>query len=168
MRRVVVFTLALATCLAPLVAISDSNSPAAEDKEGAKLALETDYLFWGVDVAKQLPAHWIRLNVTLGAKEGGTGTLEIDPNTAGLNAFGDLTTVTEIGTKSVNVTLEAIQRDDPAKKGRRLYAIKGEDLQGRLFLVSSPKEAGPHRLVIGDKDGSLKYVFPLKDQGKPK
>ena len=60
----------------------------------------------------------------------------------------------------MNITLEAIKLNDPAKKGRQIYEIKGVDQKVRLFLVVSPKEVGPSRLIVcGD---GKSYVLPLQ------
>src|SRR5262245_55001353 len=116
MRRAVVLVLALGVGLAALATHTASRSRAAENEGGIQLLLETDYLPRRVDVAGR-PAHWIRLDVPWG---GGRGRLELDPNIAGHNEFGDLTTVTEMASSSVNVTLSPVKRDDPLKKGRQL------------------------------------------------
>jgi hypothetical protein len=140
---------------------------ASQGNSSTKLSLTTDYLHRRIDVTDTFRrASWIRLSVTLDKGVSGKGTLEIDPNTQVYNDFGDPTGVTEIATHRVDITVEVANLDDPAKKGRRLYEIKGKELTTRLFLVVSPPEAGPNRLIVGDKDGNVKCVFPLKDTGK--
>jgi len=165
MSRVAMFSLAFAIGFAALILVS-APSPAAAEEGGTKLSLTTDYLSERVDVAKTpFGGHWLRLNVTLDDK-GGKGKLEIDPNIQGHNEFGDPTSVTEIATKFVDITLEAVKQEHPAKKGRRVFEIKGDDLKSRMFLVVSPKAAGPNRLIV---HGKVKgYVFPLQDAGKAK
>jgi hypothetical protein len=149
-------------CIFLFLAAPASSSEAVEDNAGNKLSLTTDYLFERVDVAKTgFGGHWLRLHVTLDKKGNGKGTLDIDPNIQGYNEFGDPTDVTQIAIKNVDITVEAVKLDDPAKKGRRLYEIKGKELKTRLFLVVSPKEAGPNRLIVHGNDKV--YVFELKD-----
>ena len=144
----------MAISLAALTVVITPSSATAYEGE-TKLSLTTDYLF-----EKVTGGHWLRLNVTLDDRFRGKGTLEIDPNTQGFNKFGDPTSVTEIATKIVNITLEAIKLNDPAKKGRQIYEIKGVDQKVRLFLVVSPKEVGPSRLIVcGD---GKSYVLPLQ------
>jgi hypothetical protein len=126
-----------------------------------KVLLTTDYLSERVDVAETpFGGHWLRLNVTLDNVGGGKGTLVIDPNSQGFNDFGDPRGVTEIATFSVDITVEAVKVEDPAQKGRRLYELMGSELKTRLFLVVSPREAGPSRLIVRGKDKG--YVFPLQ------
>jgi hypothetical protein len=128
-----------------------------------KLFLTTDYLSERIDVAKTpLGGHWLRLNVTLDNVGGGKGTLVIDPNSQRFNHFGDPKCATEIATFSVDITVEAVKMEDPAQKGRRLYELKGSELETRLFLVVSPLEAGPSRLIVRGKDNY--YVFPLQGE----
>jgi len=117
MRRVVEFIMTLAISLAALTVVITPSSATAYEGE-TKLSLTTDYLF-----EKVAGGYWLRLNVTLDDRFRGKGTLEIDPNTQGFNNFGDPTSVTEIATKIVNITLEAIKLNDPAKKGRHLWEM---------------------------------------------
>src|SRR5262249_28891796 len=100
---------------------------AADKEEGTKLSLTTDYLFQRVDidVTGSFGAHTISLNISVDDK-GGKGSLGLDPNSTRFNKFGDEGGYTEIATRSRDVTLSEIEREDPAKKGRRLYEIKGE------------------------------------------
>jgi hypothetical protein len=163
MSRIAKFTLALAVGLAALVLVSAARRATAEE-EGARLSLTTGYLFERVDVAqRRFGGHWLRVDVTLDNSGGGKGRLEIDPNIQGYNAFGDPTSVTEMAPLSLDVTLEAVKVDDPANKGRRLYELKGQGINARLFLVVSPREARPSRLIVQGKDRTA--VFPLKDAG---
>jgi len=166
MRRAPPFLLALAIGLAALVLISPSRlaKAAAED---TTLSLTTDYLLERVAVA-QTPfgGHWLRLQVTLENTGNGEGRLEIDPNIQGYNEFGDPSSVTEIATFALNVAVEAVKLQDPAKKGRRRYELKGEKLTTRLFLVVSPPEVGLSRLIVQSKEKT--DVIPLKDAGRPK
>ena len=166
MRRFIGFALALAIGWAALGAIPAATLAAAEDKEGTKLALATYYLFQKVDVANARPARRIGLNVTLDEKGSGKGFLVLDPNIEQHDLFGDVVGETEIAIRTVAITLTAVAADDPAKKGRRLYEIKGEELKSRLFLVVSPPEAGAPRLVVANPDGIVQYSFPLQGSSK--
>jgi hypothetical protein len=135
--------------------------------EGARrLSLRTDYLPQRVDIGDaSLGARTIRLNIALDDK-GGKGVLILDPNFIMFDAFGDEAGSTDIATHSVDVTLSVVERNDPARKARRLYEIKGEGLKVRLFLVVSRERTIPHRLLVAEKDGSVKQVFSLHDGGK--
>jgi hypothetical protein len=64
--------------------------------------------------------------------------------------------VTELASRKVKVTLRA---EDIDQQGRRLYRIEGQGLRSRLALVLSP--TGPHRLLLRDKSGAVRDVFPL-------
>jgi len=147
------------------LAVPASSSKAVAGNAGTRLSLTTDYLFARVDVAKTpCGGHWLRLHVALDEKGGGKGKLVIDPNSHGFNKFGDPTGATEIATFSVDITAEAVKLEDPAQKGRQLYEIKGKGLTGRLFLVVSPRGAGPSRLIVQGKGQTS--VFPVKDAGQ--
>jgi hypothetical protein len=137
--------------------------PAAAEEKGADLSLETDYLYQRVDIdtTGSFGAHRIRLNVSLDDK-GGKGAMEFDPNSTRFNVFGDEAGYTEIATRSVDVTLSALEREDSTGKGRRLYEIKGEGLKERLFLVLAREKTSSHRLLVADKEGKVKLVFPLR------
>jgi len=161
MRLVSTFSLAVTICLAALALVSTS-SPATAEEDGRRLSLATDYLFQKVDIdTSSLPTHRISLNITLDDKRG-KGTLGIDPNTTRFNVFGDEAGSTEIATRSSDVTLSALEREDSTGKGRRLYEIKGVGLKGRLFLVFAGERAESHRLLVADKDGTVKQVLPLR------
>src|SRR5258708_3402365 len=106
-----------------------ATTAAAGDKKPATeagiLALRTDYLLHRVCIVDgSLCAHTINLRVALDGKSG-KGSLGVDPNIQRFDAFGDDAGNTEIATRSVDVTLVAVDRDDSTKKGRRLYEIKG-------------------------------------------
>jgi hypothetical protein len=85
-----------------------------------------------------------------------------DPNSTRFNKFGDEGGYTEIATRSRDVTLSALELEDPTKKGRRLYEIKGEGLKGRLFLVLAREKTDAHRLLVAQEDGTVKQVIPLR------
>jgi hypothetical protein len=156
MNRVATFFLALGIGWAALVLVSSSN-PAGAEEAGTKLSLTTEYLY-----EKVIGGHWLRLNVTLDDK-GGKGKLEIDPNYPVYNEFGDPMGFTEIAPQFVDITLEAVKLDDPAKKRRRVYEVQGKDVKSYLSLVVSSTEAGPHRLIVHVE--KRVYVFPLHDTG---
>jgi RNA polymerase sigma factor (sigma-70 family) len=140
---------------------------AADKEEGAKLSLTTDYLFQRVDidVTGSLGAHTVSLNISLDDKEG-KGSMVFDPNSTRFNKFGDEGGYTEIATRSWDVTLSALELEDPTKNGRRLYEIKGEGLKARLFLVVARERTDSHRLLVAEKDGTVKQVIPLREVAK--
>jgi hypothetical protein len=156
----------LALVLAASVWAADRIEPPCK---ATPLSLTTDYLFDKIDVAStSRGAHCLWLNVTLDGKGGGKGTLTLDPNRQDHNAFGDPTSVTEIATRALEVRLTALRTADPAKKGRILYEITADKLTSRLFLVYSPGKAGPHRLILADRDGHTLRVFQLHNQNAAK
>lgn len=167
MSRVATFSPAVTIGLAAFALVSTSI-PATAGEDGRRLSLATDYLFQKVDIdTSSLPTHRISLSVTLDDK-GGKGTLGIDPNTTRFNVFGDEAGFTEIATRSRDVTLAALEREDPTGKGRRLYEIKGEGLKGQLFLVLAGERTESDRLLVADKEGTVKQVLPLRRVAKDK
>jgi hypothetical protein len=165
MNRVKIFSLVPAIGLAVLVLFSAVSLTAAEEAE-TKLSLTTDYLFDKLNVVKSsLGARKFYLDVTVDEK-GGKGKLTCDPNSEDRNEFGDPTGSTEIAYYPMDITLERVKLDDPEKKGRRVYEVKSGDLTSKVFLVVSPKDAGPSRLIVHGK--ATKYVFPLHDPAKSK
>lgn len=145
--------------LTALLFLPAPSSAAVEDKEGTKLALTTGYLS-----QRFAGAHRIMLKATLDDK-GGKGTLALDPNTYTLSQFGDHGIGTLIGFQPFKVSLEVVQVEDPAQKGRRLYEIKGplpDQVKSRLFLVVPAKGAGSYRLISQDKGGFR--VAPLEPE----
>jgi hypothetical protein len=149
-------------------ALVAAATPAPADEGGTQLSLATDYLVHPVDVdAGPFGAHTLRLSISVDDK-GGKGRLGIDPNTTRFNVYGDETGYTEIATRSIDVTVSAVEREDPTSKGRRLYEIKAEGLKGRLFLVLAREKTGTHRLLLADTDGTVRQVFPLRGAAKDK
>ena len=133
-----------------------------------KLALSTEYLFQRIELSdRSMGAHLIHLQVTLGEK-GGKGQITLDPNINDFDAFGDVAGSTEIGYHPIEIMLSPVAKEDPAKKGRRLFEIHGVGGQGRLFLVVPPEKTGAHRLLVATKDGTVKHVFSLHQIVKAK
>jgi RNA polymerase sigma factor (sigma-70 family) len=137
--------------------------PEVADKKGTTLSLATDYLFErvDVDVTGSLGAHRISVNISLDDK-GGKGSMEFDPNSSQFNKFGDEGGRTEIKIRTWDVTLSPLEFEDPTKKGRRVYEVKGEGLKERVFLVVAREETGESRLLVADKDGMVQRVLPLR------
>ena len=130
--------------------------------------LTTDYLFQRLEIDDvSLGGHIINLSLSLDEK-GGNGTLTIDPNIQKYDLFGDESGNTEIATRSMAISLAALTVEDPANKGRRLYEIKADKLKGRLFLVAGANRLTPVRLLVAEKDGVVKHVFPLRESGNAK
>lgn len=121
---------------------------AAEEKNGATLALETAHFAKPiVTMTGNLGAKTVGLEAKLDGKGGGTGTLTLDPNLV----VGRASTMMRIW--SLKVTLKEVQADESAKKGRQLYELSGKGLEERL-LVSVPTQGdGPCWLLIGGKEG---------------
>lgn len=163
MNRVTTFSLIPTIGLAVLSLFS-AGSPTAAEEGKTKLSLKTDYLFAKFEIIKDYrKVHSLTLHASLDEK-GGQGVLACDPTRRDHNEFGDTTGSTDIAPHQVEVTLERVKRDDPEKKGRRIYEIKGKDLKGQVFLVVSPTEAEPNRLIVRGKESES--VFPLHDASK--
>jgi hypothetical protein len=94
----------------------------------------------------------------------GPAHVDLDPNFLVFNAFGDVVGTTLIGYAPLRATLKRIETPDPAKKGRLLLEVVPghEGLKDKYFLVLSPTEAGPHRLLVREGD-TLRHVLPLHD-----
>jgi hypothetical protein len=144
--------------LASLLAACAISSTAGEHRDSTKLFLKSAYL------AKAIGGGGVRqvfLQVALDHK-GGKGLLTLDTNTFTLNEFGDPTTGTLVLVRPINVSLKALEAEDPAKEGRRLYEIQGAPVGGRLLLVVPGKRARPYRLVSQGQDGAVQQVVPLE------
>jgi RNA polymerase sigma factor (sigma-70 family) len=156
----------------------EENAPAkkgrgqpARGKGGPKvmdeLVLETSFFHRTLELPERRRVNRISLRVTLDNKDGGKGTLVLDPNNCGYNKFGDVTMQTLIGIKGIEVTLERVKRADPGKKGRLLYELKGKELKTRWFFVYTPLPAeGPYRLLTADNAGDVTTVFQLHHMSK--
>jgi hypothetical protein len=94
----------------------------------------------------------------------GAATLDLDPNYLTFNAFGEVVWSTLIGTVPMKATLRRVEAPDPAGKGRRLFEVMPTErkLQERYFVVLSPTEGGPHRLLIRQGE-ALRQLLPLHD-----
>jgi hypothetical protein len=141
------FLLAAAAVMAGAIAAT------GDEKQPEKLVLTTDRFPHPLFLRKMMTDGTggyfrIGLEVTLDGNGGGQGLLILDPNARVTDAFGDGTAVTEAGWSRKEVTLTAIEKDDPQKKGRRLYEIKGDDLRGTFYFVHSPDPKEPHRILV--------------------
>jgi hypothetical protein len=154
----------LVLLLIGLSALTAAPAPAdagGEGRPGTLLSLATDYLHHPVELAVGAPgARRVSLDVDLRGKTG-RGTLVLDPNRPDYNSFGDVTGVTQMADARIEIRLTAVEVDEPASKGRRLYEVRGDGLRGRLFLVVAVTENGPSRLVVADLDGNPRMVLPL-------
>ena len=104
--------------------------------------------------------------VTLQRTTKGPASLRLDPNGMGFNILGEPVYATLIGMDpySFPVTLKRIAIPDPTPQGRLLFEVvvtKPYRLVAGYFLVLSPTQAGPHRLLIRNGD-SLQHVLPLR------
>ncbi len=95
--------------------------------------------------------------------EGGQGVLMLDPNTCGLNEFGDAQASTRLAHDHYKVELQRLDTKDPNKLRRYLYSVTGEGLPKSLFLVvATGEEVAGYRLVVGVEKGSATSVITLE------
>lgn len=142
-----------------------TTSPANQQE---KYVLTTGYLFRPVNLNHDSSGpRTIGLQVTLHGNAG-SGTINLDPNINWYNEFGDERGSTDMADHTYDVKLSAVPKEDPEKKGRRLFEIMGGRMQGRLFLVISPGKEEPHPLLIATKDGAVVFAFPLHTVEKSK
>jgi hypothetical protein len=94
----------------------------------------------------------------------GPATLELDRNHLGFDVFGDVMRSTLVDYGSVKATLKRFETPDPAGKGRQLFEVMPIDrkLEERYFVVVSPTERGPHRLLIRQGE-ALRQLLALHD-----
>jgi hypothetical protein len=154
-------------CLLLTAAAVAADGPArradAKDKN-ARLFLTSGY-------GHGLPGTWARsvgLQVELDDKGAGKGRLFLDPNTLGIDQFGDFTgmTTTALG-KELEVTLEEVKFKDGPRGGRKLFEVKGHGLENRLFLVIPRFGSTTYRLVTADKKGQSLDVLLLEAKAPP-
>jgi hypothetical protein len=94
------------------------------------------------------------------------GRIEFDPNHLGFNAYGEIEFSTLIGHMPTKVTLKPVELTDPSKKQRRIFEAKSDRLgKSQYFVVLSPTDAGPHKLVIRTGD-AIEQVLPLYDPNR--
>lgn len=154
--------------VALLLAVPMANSRIAPSKKGETYALSTGYLTQPINHdGSEIGTHTVSLQVTLEGNAG-TGTMTCDGNVHSFNAFGDTEGITEVFYRPVDIKLIAVPKEDPVKKGRRLFEIVPKESRMRMFLVISPGKTDPHRLLIATKDGTIKHVFPLQEAEKAK
>jgi hypothetical protein len=148
--------------------IPEGNTARGADEKdtGTKLALSSGY-------GHGLPgtrARSVHLSVTLHDKGEGKGTLNLDPNSLGIDQFGDSTgKSTLLPPQALKVTLEEVKFKDQPKGGRRLFEVKGHGLDNRLFLAIPRKGSTTYRLVTVDKEGNgldVLLLEPAASSGK--
>jgi hypothetical protein len=139
------------TCLFLAIAATaaDSTARGADEKDkDTKLSLSSGY-------GHGLPgtrARTVHLSVRLDKKGGGKGTLTLDPNYLGIDQFGDFTGwSTAIGVRSEIVTLEEVKFKDQPKGGRRLFKVKGQIAQARVY----------HKTQMGPTFGLVHFAVLL-------
>lgn len=141
------------------VALAAAFVPAAAHAE-VVVAHGTAYLPTPVE-----RAHRINLVGKIG-DDGGEGEVRLDPNTCGLNDFGDPTFCTLIGVIPQPVEFEPVDAKDMTKSGRKLYAVTGAKLKVKLFLVVPGPDGGSFRLVVRDGE-KVTHVLNLAPIPKP-
>ncbi len=123
------------------------------------MSLESGYLFQGVAMEEGLKAYSFSLSKPEGADK---ITITIDPLKRKFNQFGDTEAGAVSSFKKIPATLTPIKKEDPMKRGRRLYAIEANKLNGRLILVVPAKQDAAHQLVIQDKDGNVEMALHMQ------
>ena len=124
---------------------------------GPQIHLKTAYLQQAVDGARQ---------ISIQGQLGGTGQLQLDPNTCGVNQFGDTTVCTRMAPRLVKVELKQAKLADPTGHGRRLFLISGMPGPAKYFLVVPKNRSGIHRLVI--QTGNAHRAITLEPQATGK
>jgi hypothetical protein len=94
---------------------------------------------------------------------GGQARITHDQNTSSLNAFGDETMTTLALFMPFRATLRELKTVDPLGKGRRLFLVdRGAQSTMQLYLVMSPDDSWPHRLILREGPQIIE-VLPLFD-----
>jgi hypothetical protein len=91
----------------------------------------------------------------------GPAYVDLDPNHLMLSPAGDVQGTTCLGWKPIEVKFKPLG-PDPAKKGRRAFALVPQVGARSYILVLGAKELDPHRLVIKET-GKVAQVLPLTD-----
>ena len=103
---------------------------------------------------------------TVGGELGKEGRLEFDGNHFGFSPYGDIHSSTLMAFLPKKVTLRPIQIEDPSKKQRRIFeAVADQPGKSRYFVVLSPTDAGPHRLIVRTND-KTEQVLQLYDPNR--
>jgi hypothetical protein len=151
-------------------------APAAATSAAAKKNEGRPPLEW-LEVRESLSTGYLSKALTLGSlkvrainlsRSKDKFLLVLDPNVHTYDTFGDPIRTTKKAVRSETVTLKLVKVDDPRKEGRRVYAIEGDKLPPRLFLVEAAKREGTHRLVVKDKTGRVGPVLPLQLLARPR
>lgn len=137
-RMVAVLLPLLVTACPKSSSVEPSVVAATPDEEPITESLRLQSLYANTSVRltnDAPPAHTVSL--TLDERTGSTltGTLLLDPNTCSLDAFGDREACTRIAVRAIDVELQLVRLIDPARRGRRLYAVSGEGLPKDLALI---------------------------------
>lgn len=98
------------------------------------LQLESLYLSSGVRIGQRL-GRSIDLQLSGSSDEQMQGRLFLDPNSCGLNAFGDKDFCTLIGFFGIEVEVERLRLEDPSGLMRKIYSVTGKGLPRTLRMV---------------------------------
>lgn len=132
----------------------------ALERATVEFRLESLYLEPAVKLAEGRGGHGIRLRfVRRPAADAMPGTLLFDPNTCSLNAFGDRTMCTKMGSFPIPVTVTRQRLADPSGLGRWFLAVRGEGLPAQLALIMDPSL---ERFVL-KSERALVPLFPDRD-----
>lgn len=99
--------------------------------------------------------------------QAGKATLVVDPNSCGLDEFGDRTICTQIAPLPQQVSLQQLRTKDPTGKGRRLFSLTGQEFKGKFTLVVPRRPNGTYRLlhVIDNKTHVVSFEQPQRRRG---
>jgi len=150
--------LALLACV-PFAAVQD------DETAPPRLHLVSVYTEPPFDIPPQIGVRGVL--VTGRVAHGERVWLSLDPNTCQLGLFGDSDRCTEIGGWMRQVELREAGLPDPQRRGRKLYLLDDEDLEGRVFLVGPDRSGHGMRLVLRDAQGEVARVLSLERQPMP-
>lgn len=154
-RLMTMLTMALVFLFGP------SELPGQQGNNNNKLAMMSAYQVSSFKIGDKT----YRQAAFIGAlkDEGGSGVLMLDPNTSGLNEFGDAQASTRLAHDHHKVELRRLDTKDPNRLRRYLYSVTGEGLPKSLVLVvATGEEVAGYRLVVGVEKGVATSVITLE------
>jgi hypothetical protein len=109
--------------------------------------------------------HQIRFAGDLKSSDG-TASLVLDPNTCGVNQFGDTEICTKINPSSRRVGLTKLRTEDPQGKNRSLWLVSNAPISGNIFFVTSSASPVPTRLIYEPLSGNRRVIcLQQSDEG---
>lgn len=159
------FWIAVALSLAALPSASRGEAdqlaaPRDGEAETREIDLRTAYLEPPIGRARQ-----IRISGALAGPNGGRGEILLDPNTCGLDEYGDPAECTRIAPRRARVQFQLLKPADPERDRPLLYRVAGDGLSHEMFLVVPLREGGHYRLVVREQQRTIRVVT-LEQQQK--